>query len=247
MKQPGNGLCVTLAKRFLIVGREASCMHARGVCHWLGGEVYVKWQVHGTMASWTLMVFTSSYRRKPEPCEMKLYWKIPEQNSAIMKAFTGASALLLYAAGWDWLQRWQEERDAPPQEERLRAWCMELTGEGPAGAMSAFPSSWLVSVETFFFSLLLHITLIFEKILPICLVAQTLQKGKCFNMLALLEEAKKEYGGQCQIWIIFKIKLFQLTKELVFEYQGTWRTQLMLYFVLSVLTVLIFVVVVFPW
>lgn len=97
---------------------------------------------------------------------------------------------------------------------------MELRGGGPAGAPSAFPFSWLVSVETFLFSLLLHITFIFEKILLICLLSQTPQKGKCFNVLALLEEAGKGYSGKCQIQILLKIKLFQITNELVFEYQG---------------------------
>jgi len=51
-------------------------------------------------------------------------------------------------------------------------------------------------VETF---LLLHFTLIFEKILLVCLVSRTPQKGRCFNMLALWHEAEKGYGGKWQV------------------------------------------------
>ena len=100
MKQPGNGLCETSAERFLRRGeRPAAC--ARGVCTTsLVVRCDVKRQVRHTMASWTLLVFTSSYKRKPKPNEMKVCWKKPNQRyQNIIKAFIGVLALLLYVAG----------------------------------------------------------------------------------------------------------------------------------------------------
>lgn len=170
------------------------------------------------MAFWTPMVFTSNYKRKPKPSEMKLCWKKKKKKRM------GLAPEAAAGEGCSHLGK--------------------LIGGRWAGPPSVFPFSWLVSVETFLFSLLLHISLILEKILLICLVSQAPRKGKCFNVLALLEEAGKGYSGKCQIQILLKIKLFQITKELVFEYQGAWRTQLS-YFVLSVM--IFFNFFFFPW